>query len=307
MKVRKDYQHFWKNVLLHGQNKMNSLPAAVRIVEVGPRDGFQSIEQTIPTDAKIQFINTLSEAKLPEIEVTSFVSPQWIPQLADAQEVSIEIIRDSNIMYTALIPNIKGLERALDANYSSVAVFTAASDTFSQKNINCSIKESITRFQKMKTSFQDNNMRVRGYISTVWVCPYEGQMEPENVLPVIDALLELGIDEISLGDTIGKATPDDVRNTLDLILSLHDANQFALHFHDTYNHALENIRVGLEYGISTFDSSAGGVGGCPFAPGASGNVSTGSVLNLCKELGIETGVDDQKLSAAVNFIQSYLN
>ena len=307
MKVRKDYQHFWKNVLLHGQNKMNSLPAAVRIVEVGPRDGFQSIEQTIPTDAKIQFINTLTEAKLPEIEVTSFVSAKWIPQLADAQEVSTEIIRDPNILYTALIPNIKGLERALDANYSSVAVFTAASDTFSQKNINCSIKESITRFQKMKTSFQDNNMRVRGYISTVWVCPYEGQMEPENVLPVIDALLELGIDEISLGDTIGKATPDDVRNTLDLILSLHDANQFALHFHDTYNHALENIRVGLEYGISTFDSSAGGVGGCPFAPGASGNVSTGSVLNLCKELGIETGVDDQKLSAAVNFIQSYLN
>jgi hydroxymethylglutaryl-CoA lyase len=286
---------------------MNSLPAAVRIVEVGPRDGFQSIEQTIPTDAKIQFINTLSEAKLPEIEVTSFVSPQWIPQLADAQEVSIEIIRDSNIMYTALIPNIKGLERALDANYSSVAVFTAASDTFSQKNINCSIKESITRFQKMKTSFQDNNMRVRGYISTVWVCPYEGQMEPENVLPVIDALLELGIDEISLGDTIGKAKPDDVRNTLDFILSLHDANQFALHFHDTYNHALENIRVGLEYGISTFDSSAGGVGGCPYAPGASGNVSTGSVLNLCKELGIETGVDGQKLSAAANFIQSYLS
>ena len=286
---------------------MNSLPAAVRIVEVGPRDGFQSIEQTIPTDAKIQFINTLSEAKLPEIEVTSFVSAKWIPQLADAQEVSTEIIRDSNILYTALIPNIKGLERALDANYSSVAVFTAASDTFSQKNINCSIKESITRFQKMKTSFLDNNMRVRGYISTVWVCPYEGQMEPENVLPVIDALLELGIDEISLGDTIGKATPDDVRNTLDLILSLHDANQFALHFHDTYNHALENIRVGLEYGISTFDSSAGGVGGCPFAPGASGNVSTGSVLNLCKELGIETGVDDQKLSAAANFIQSYLN
>ena len=286
---------------------MNSLPAAVRIVEVGPRDGFQSIEQTIPTDAKIQFINTLSEAKLPEIEVTSFVSAKWIPQLADAQEVSTEIIRDSNILYTALIPNIKGLERALDANYSSVAVFTAVSDTFSQKNINCSIKESITRFQRMKTSFQDNSMRVRGYISTVWVCPYEGQMEPENVLPVIDALLELGIDEISLGDTIGKATPDDVRNTLDLILSLHDANQFALHFHDTYNHALENIRVGLEYGISTFDSSAGGVGGCPFAPGASGNVSTGSVLNLCKELGIETGVDDQKLSAAANFIQSYLN
>ena len=286
---------------------MNSLPAAVRIVEVGPRDGFQSIEQTIPTDAKIQFINTLSEAKLPEIEVTSFVSAKWIPQLADAQEVSTEIIRDSNILYTALIPNIKGLERALDANYSSVAVFTAASDTFSQKNINCSIKESITRFQKMKTSFQDNNMRVRGYISTVWVCPYEGQMEPENVLPVIDALLELGIDEISLGDTIGKATPDDVRNTLDLILSLHDANQFALHFHDTYNHALENIRVGLEYGISTFDSSAGGVGGCPYAPGASGNVSTGSVLNLCKELGIETGVDGQKLSAAANFIQSYLS
>lgn len=286
---------------------MKSLPATVRIVEVGPRDGLQSIEQTIPTDTKIQFINTLSQTNLPEIEVTSFVSPKWIPQLADAQQVSSAIERKQNIQYTALVPNLKGLQRALDANYSSVAIFTAASETFSRKNTNCTIAESIARFEEMKPVFAENNLRVRGYISTVWVCPYEGTISPEQVLPVIDVLFDLGVEEISLGDTIGKAEPDEVHKTLDLLLTHHDSNRFALHFHDTYNHALENIKVGLEYGITTYDSSAGGVGGCPYAPGAAGNVSTDAVVNLCNELNINTGIDEKMLQEAASVIQPYLN
>ncbi len=286
---------------------MNSLPAAVRIVEVGPRDGLQSIKQTIPTDTKIQFINTLSLANLPEIEVTSFVSPKWIPQLADAQEVSSAIKREQNIQYTALVPNLKGLQGALDANYSSVAIFTAASETFSRKNTNCSINESLDRFKEMKPTCVENNLRIRGYISTVWVCPYEGTISTEKLMRVINALFDLGVEEISLGDTIGKAETDDVQKTLDTILTHHDANRFALHFHDTYNHALDNIKVGLEYGITTYDSSAGGVGGCPYAPGAAGNVSTDAVVNLCNELNISTGIDEKMLQKAANVIQPYMN
>lgn len=286
---------------------MSSLPPEIRIVEVGPRDGLQSIDQHIPTNAKIQFINTLSEAKFTEIEVTSFVSSNWVPQLADAQEVSFKIIQNPNIIYTALVPNVNGLNQALNADYSSVAIFTAASESFSQNNTNCSIIESIDRIKEMESSFQNNSLRVRGYISTVWVCPYEGKISAETVLPIINSLFDLGVEEISLGDTIGKATPDDVKKTLEIILSIHKANRFALHFHDTFNHALENIKVGLEYGITTFDSSAGGIGGCPFAPGSSGNVSTNSVVKLCKELGIETGINEEKLSDASKFIKTYLN
>lgn len=299
--------HFWKNDFLHGQNNLNTLPVAVRIVEVGPRDGLQSIEQAVPTEVKIQFINTLSEANLPEIEVTSFVSPKWIPQLADAQEVSSEINRNPDILYTALVPNLKGLQDALAVNYSSVAIFTAASESFSQMNTNSSIAESITRLEQMKTTLQENNLRVRAYISTVWVCPYEGPIATENVLPIIDSLFELGVDEISLGDTIGSATADNIKKTLDHILKNFDTNHFALHFHDTYNHALENIKAGLEYGISTFDASAGGVGGCPYAPGASGNVSTNLILEMCKELNITTGVNEEKLTEAADIIKPYLN
>ena len=286
---------------------MSSLPPAIRIVEVGPRDGLQNIDQHIPTNAKIQFINILSDAKLSEIEVTSFVSPKWIPQLADAQEVSNKIIRDPHIIYTALVPNVYGLDMALDADYSSVAVFTAASETFSLKNTNCSITDSIKRIEDMKSSFQESSLRVRAYISTVWACPYEGNIPAETVLPIINSLFELGVEEISLGDTIGKATSEDVKKTLKIILSEYNANRFSLHFHDTYNHALENIKVGMEYGITSFDSSAGGIGGCPFAPGASGNISTDSIIKLCQKLGIKTGIKEKKLSEASKLIQTYLN
>jgi len=285
---------------------MNALPAAVRIVEVGPRDGLQSIEATIPTDTKIQFINALSEANLPEIEVTSFVSPKWVPQLADSGEVASTIDNTDNIRYTALVPNQNGLDKAMEYGFSSIAVFTTISETFSQKNTNCTIEASMERIRKMSSTINENDIHFRAYISTIWVCPYEGTMSPENAIPVIQALLDMGVEEISLGDTIGKATPDDVRTTLDLLISEFDSEAFALHFHDTYGHALENIKVGLEYGISTYDSSAGGIGGCPYAPGASGNVSTNSVVDLCNQLEITTGINGAKLQEASEIIQPYV-
>ncbi len=285
---------------------MNALPAAVRIVEVGPRDGLQSIEQTIPTETKIQFINALTEANLPEIEVTSFVSPTWVAQLADANEVAALINHDDHIRYTALVPNLKGLERSMDSGFTSVAVFTTVSETFSQKNTNCAIDESLERIKVMSPIIQENDLRFRAYISTVWVCPYEGAVPVKKVVPIIQSLLDMGVEEISLGDTIGKATPDDVRSTLDSLITEFGIESFALHFHDTYGHALENIKAGLEYGISTFDSSAGGIGGCPYASGASGNVSTNSVVDLCNQLEITTGINVAKLQEAASIIQPYV-
>lgn len=281
-----------------------SLPSTVRIVEVGPRDGLQSIEKEVSTEHKVNFINILSTANLPEIEVTSFVSSKWIPQMSDASEVSSQITRDDSITYTALVPNAKGLERALENEYKSVAIFTAASETFSQKNTNCSIDQSFQRFEEMKPAWEKNKLRVRAYISTCWICPYEGTISPDQVLPVVQKLLDLGISEISLGETIGKAEPEDVEILLDTLLKAFSPSQFALHFHDTFGHAVENIRTGLNYGIATYDSSAGGVGGCPYAPGASGNVSTEAVADLCEELGIETGIHRGFLTEAGYFIRA---
>ena len=290
----------------HGQTKMNSLPAAVRIVEVGPRDGLQSIELSIPTETKIQFINKLSEADLNEIEVTSFVSPEWVPQLADAKKVSSSIKHFENIRYTALVPNLKGLEEALDSGYKSVAVFTTISETFCSKNTNCTIHESLDRIEEMSSIIRENNIRFRAYISTVWVCPFEGSIGPDKAIPVIRSLFDMGVEEISLGDTIGKATKEDVKTTLDTLINEFGVESFALHFHDTYGNALDNIRIGLDYGISTFDASAGGIGGCPYAPGASGNVSTNSVVDLCNRLEITTGINVKKLQEAASIIQSYV-
>ena len=258
-----------------------TFPDSVKLVEVGPRDGLQSIENLISTAEKIQYVNLLSSAGVSEIEVTSFVSPKWVPQLADAKEVSSQIEQNENIIYTALVPNRKGLEGALESGYKSVAIFTAASETFSQKNTNCSIDESFQRFEAMKPMWEANQIRVRGYISTCWVCPYEGIISIEKVSDVVQKLVDLGISEISLGDTIGKADPDSVEELLDSLLSDFSSSLFALHFHDTFGNALDNIRKGLEYGIGIYDSSAGGIGGCPFAPGASGNVSTEAVVDLC--------------------------
>ena len=285
---------------------MQTLPKSVKIVEVGPRDGLQSQSQVISSEDKINYIDLLSETGLQEIEVTSFVSPKWIPQLADAAEVSRSINRHPEIIYTALVPNFQGLQNAIKCQFRSVAVFTAASESFSQKNTNCSIDDSMTRFQDMRKLWEENNLRVRGYISTVWHCPYEGPINIEPVIDVITKLFDLGINEISLGDTIGKANPNEVRHTLDTILNRWDPASFALHFHDTFGMAESNIIAGLEFGINTFDSSAGGIGGCPYAEGASGNIATEKVFSLCDSMGIETGIQKDKLDEAAKFIRSIL-
>ncbi len=280
---------------------------SVRIVEVGPRDGLQSIDQIIPTSEKVKYINLLTDAGCPEIEVTSFVSPTWIPQLADGGEVSSAIHRNENSMYTALVPNQKGLEAALENDFRSVAIFTAASVTFCQKNTNCTIEESLKRFESMIPIWEEKQLRVRAYISTCWVCPYEGNVGAENVVKVIQDLLDLGVHEISLGDTIGKATPEDVEYLLEIILDNWPAEIFALHMHDTFNMAAENVTVGLGMGIRVLDASAGGIGGCPYAPGASGNISTETAVRICKEQGFETGIDIDKLKAAGKYIQSIIH
>jgi hydroxymethylglutaryl-CoA lyase len=285
---------------------MQTLPKSVKIVEVGPRDGLQSQSQVISSEDKINYIDLLSETGLQEIEVTSFVSPKWIPQLADAAEVSRSINRHPEIIYTALVPNFQGLQNAIKCQFRSIAVFTAASESFSQKNTNCSIDDSMTRFQGMRKLWEENNLRVRGYISTVWHCPYEGPINIEPVIDVITKLFELGINEISLGDTIGKANPNEIRHTLDTILNRWDPASFALHFHDTFGMAESNIIAGLEFGINTFDSSAGGIGGCPYAEGASGNIATEKVFSLCDSMGIETGIQKDKLDEAAKFIRSIL-
>jgi hydroxymethylglutaryl-CoA lyase len=285
---------------------MQTLPKSVKIVEVGPRDGLQSQSQVISSEDKINYIDLLSETGLQEIEVTSFVSPKWIPQLADAAEVSRSINRHPEIIYTALVPNFQGLQNAIKCQFRSVAVFTAASESFSQKNTNCSIDDSMTQFQDMRKLWEENDLRVRGYISTVWHCPYEGPINIEPVIDVITKLFDLGINEISLGDTIGKANPNEVRHTLDTILNRWDPASFALHFHDTFGMAESNIIAGLEFGINTFDSSAGGIGGCPYAEGASGNIATEKVFSLCDSMGIETGIQKDKLDEAAKFIRSIL-
>ncbi len=276
----------------------------VHIVEVGPRDGLQSIAEEVSTVNKVKFIDMLTEAICPEIEVASFVSPKWVPQMADAKEITSLIKRKDQIIYTALVPNVKGLENAIKCGYHSVAVLTAASESFSLKNTNCSIEESIKRIEKMIPHCKENRIRIRGYISTCWVCPYEGNIGIETVIKVIQYLIDLGVDEISLGDTIGKATPEAVEHLLEIILDSWPPELFALHMHDTYNMASENIVVGLGMGLRIIDSSAGGVGGCPYAPGAAGNVSTETVARICMEQGFETGIDIEKLKSAGNYIQS---
>jgi hydroxymethylglutaryl-CoA lyase len=278
----------------------------IKIVEVGPRDGLQSVSKIISTEDKIRFINLLSEANLPEIEVTSFVSPKWIPQLVDAKEVSAKITQNESSQYTALVPNLFGLQSAIDAQYQSVAVFTTVSESFSQKNTNCSVDESLQKIKNMRHIFEQKSLRVRGYISTVWHCPYESKMDVTLLFPIIEKLLSLGIQEISLGETIGKASESEVERYLIEILKRFDVSHFALHFHDTYGYAKNNIKKAIEMGFTTFDASAGGIGGCPYAPGASGNIATESILDLCESLKLETGVHREKLELAAQFIQSIL-
>ncbi|MFN8139350.1 MAG: hydroxymethylglutaryl-CoA lyase [Fimbriimonadales bacterium] len=273
---------------------------SVHLVEVGPRDGLQNEKMFIPTDVKVAFINALMESGLTEIEVSSFVSPKWVPQLADAEEVFSAINRKAGVVLMALAPNEKGLERALAAGATKIAVFTAASESFNQKNTNATIAESIERFRPIVAG---TSLPIRGYVSTAFHCPFEGKISPQQTASVIQMLLDLGVSEISIGDTIGKAVPHEVSDLLDESLKICPAKQTALHFHDTFGNAIANCRTAYELGIRVFDSSAGGIGGCPFAPGAPGNVSTESLVT---EFDQETGVDLDKLRAASALLAPFL-
>ena len=273
---------------------------SIRLVEVGPRDGLQNEKTIIPTDVKVAFVDALSEAGFDEIEVSSFVSPKWIPQLADAADVFARIIRRPGVRYTALVPNEVGLERALAARADKVSVFTAASETFAKKNINATIAESIERFRPV---VQASPVPVRGYVSTAWHCPYEGPIAPGAVLSVCEALLELGCAELSIGDTIGKATTTEVTALLERLVPRIGAGRLAMHFHDTYGRAVENARVSAEFGISVFDASAGGIGGCPYAPGATGNVATQALVRLFDS---QTDIDLIRLDLASATVRGWL-
>jgi isopropylmalate/homocitrate/citramalate synthase len=267
-----------------------SLPKRVTVVEVGPRDGLQNEKGVVPTDAKIQFIDLLADTGLSVIEATSFVSPQAIPQLADASEVMARIRRRPGVRYTALVPNAKGMERALAAGVNEVAVFTGASETFVQHNINTSIAGSIERFRPVVDIARGAGLRARGYISTAFGCPYEGVVPRVAVVEVAERLLELGVDELSIGDTIGVATPNQVMELIERLHTHVPLERLAMHFHDTRGTALANVLAALDRGIAIFDSSAGGLGGCPYAPGASGNLATEDLLYMLAGMGIETGV-----------------
>ena len=276
----------------------------VLVFEMAPRDGLQNEERIIPTEDKIALVDALSRSGLGKIETASFVSPKWVPQMADGAEVMTGITRRAGVAYTALTPNMKGLERALAAGADEVAVFGAASETFSQRNINCSIAESFQRFRPVVDRAVAEGAPVRGYVSCVTDCPYEGAVVPEAVAEVAKALLDMGCYEVSLGDTIGKGVPETVSAMLGAVLSRVPAEQVAGHFHDTGGRARDNIIAALALGIRTFDTSAGGIGGCPYAPGAQGNVATEAVVGLLEAEGFETGIDPDALGEAARFARS---
>ncbi|EGR2260343.1 hydroxymethylglutaryl-CoA lyase [Vibrio parahaemolyticus] len=274
-----------------------TLPTNVTIVEVGPRDGLQN-ESPVSTRTKIRLIDLLSDTGLSHIEAGSFVSPKWVPQMADSKEVMQNITRRASVTYSALTPNLQGLEQALDAGANQVAIFTSASEGFCQHNINCSIAESLKRFEPLMVKADKYHVPVRGYLSCVVDCPYDGATSPTQVANISQALIELGCYEVSLGDTIGAGTPNRVKEMLESVLASIPNQRLAVHFHDTWGQALANIYQALSMGITTVDSSVAGLGGCPYAHGASGNVATEDVLYLCQGLGIETGVDLELLAKA---------
>jgi hydroxymethylglutaryl-CoA lyase len=277
---------------------MDGRPVRVRIVEVGPRDGLQNEDALVPTDAKVSFIEALAEGGLPVVEVTSFVSPLAVPQLADAEDVVRRVRRRPGVRYPVLVPNMRGMDRAERAGADAVAVFTAASEAFNERNIGMTIDGSLAEFRPVLDRARALGWWRRGYVSTAFGCPYSGAVDPQRVAEICVALLELGCDEISVGDTIGVAAPDDVRQVCDVLLEHVPIDRIALHLHDTEGRALDNVQAGLERGVSTYDTSAGGTGGCPFAPGAPGNLSTESLCALLDRLGIEHGVDAARVAAA---------
>ena len=282
------------------------IPAEVRIVEVGPRDGLQNEPGEIPTETKVELIERLADAGLPAVEATAFVSPKWIPQMADHAEVLRRIRRKAGVAYPVLTPNLKGLEGARDAGAAEVAIFGAASEAFSRKNINCSIAESLERFTPVVEAAKASGIRVRGYVSCVVGCPYEGDVAPRRVADVAAALYEMGCYEVSLGDTIGVGTPRKTGEMIEACARRVPVEKLAGHYHDTYGQALANIYASLELGVATFDASIAGLGGCPYAAGASGNVATEDVVYMMNGLGIETGADLQALVTIGEWISALL-
>ena len=285
---------------------MTRLPKSVRMVEVGPRDGLQNEMKPVPAATKIALIDKLSASGLSVIEAGAFVSPRWVPQMADSAEVLAGIKRLPGRRYPVLVPNLKGYEAAAAAKVDEIAVFAAASESFSQKNINCSIAESIERFRPVTEAARRDRVRIRGYVSCVLGCPYEGEIAPAKVAEVSKALLDLGCEEISLGDTIGVGTPGKAQAMVETVAAQVPRERLAVHFHDTYGQALANILATLELGIDVVDSAVAGLGGCPYAPGASGNVASEDVLYMLRGLGIETGVDLDRLAEAGTFITQAL-
>ena len=285
---------------------MAALPKHARLVEVGPRDGLQNEPGEVPTAARIELIDRLADAGLKTIESGSFVSPKWVPRMADTAEVMAGIKRRGDVSYPVLVPNMKGLEAAIAAGAGEIAVFGAASESFSRKNINCSIAESLDRFRPVCEAALKRGMRVRGYISCVLGCPYEGAVEPSAVATVAGDLIAMGCYEVSLGDTIGVGTPLAAQAMVDHVAEIVARDRLAVHFHDTYGQALANILACLERGIAVIDSSVAGLGGCPYAKGATGNVASEDVLYMLEGMGVETGVDLQRLAAAGQFISDLL-
>lgn len=275
-----------------------------RIFEMAPRDGLQNEKTPVSTADKIRLVDLLSECGLGHIEVTSFVSPTWVPQMSDASEVLAGISRKPCVTYAALTPNLKGLERALQAKVDEVAIFAAASEGFSQKNINCSIAECLQRFGPVIEAAAAADLRVRGYVSCVIACPYDGPTAPDKVADLSAKLIKMGCYEVSLGDTIGTGTPQTVAAMLGTVVDRVPPAQLAAHFHDTNGQALQNVQTALKHGLRTFDSSAGGLGGCPYAPGAKGNVATEGVVRLLEVSGFSTGVDLDRLDEAARFARS---
>lgn len=280
------------------------MPEFVTIFEMGPRDGLQNEKRFVPTEQKVGLVDRLSDCGFRKIEVTSFVSPKWVPQMADAQEVMDGIYRHPAVVYAVLTPNVKGYTAARKASADEVAIFGSASEGFSRKNINCSVAESIERFKPLLNKAEHDEMPVRGYVSCVTDCPYDGPTPPEKVAEVAGQLLELGCYEISLGDTIGAGTPETIGKMLDAVLAVVPPARLAGHYHDTKGLALANIEVSLERGLRVFDSAIAGLGGCPYAPGAKGNVATEAVIALVEGKGFETGIKADRLEAVADYARS---
>lgn len=282
---------------------LERLPSSVSVYEVGPRDGLQNEAAVVPTEGKLQLIDALADAGLRRIEITSFVSPKWIPPLADSAEVAAKAKRREGVIFSALVPNARGLEGAKAASMEEVAVFLSASETHNQKNVNKSIADTLKAFEAVIGPALEAGMRVRGYVSTVWGCPYEGQVDPKKSRQIADTLIDMGCYQVSLGDTIGVGTPGQTERIVETMLETISQEKLALHFHDTRGTALANALVGVARGITTLDASVGGLGGCPYAPGASGNLATEDLVYMLDGLGVDHGVDLEKLVAAGELAQ----